>query len=55
MEEQRRHNRAVGKGLGNGLQQGNGIYLNPYKGKALKEILISVINKIDCVEQEGKE
>ena len=48
LEEQRRHNKAVEKGLG------NGIFLNPYKGKALKEILIPVIDKIDGVEQEGK-
>ena len=29
-------------------------FLNPYKGKALKEILTPIIDKIDGVEQEGK-
>ena len=32
---------------------GSGIYSNPYKGKALKEILTPFVDKID-VEQEGK-
>ena len=31
---------------------GNGIYLNPYKGKALKEMLIPIVDKIDGVEEE---
>ena len=33
---------------------GNGIYLNPYKGKGLKEMLIPIVDKIDGVEEEGK-
>ena len=49
LEEQRRHNKVVEESI-----KGNGIFLNPYKGKALKEILIPVIDKIDGVEQEGK-
>ena len=49
LEEQRRHNKAVEKGI-----SGSGIYLNPYKGKALKEILTPIVDKIDGVEQEGK-
>ena len=48
IEEQRQHNEAVEKGLG------SEVFLNPYKGKALKEILVPVIDKIDGVEQEGK-
>ena len=51
LEEQRRHNEAIEKSLGS---TGGGIFLNLYKGKALKEVLTPVINKIDDVEQEGK-
>ena len=50
LKEQRRHNEAVEKGL----KEGKGIFLNPYKGKALKDILIPVIDKIDGIHQEGK-
>ena len=50
LEEQRRHNEVMKKSLGS---EGSGVFLNPYKGKALKEVLTPVINKIDDVEQEG--
>ena len=50
LKEQRRHNEAIEKGL----HEGKGIFLNPYKGKGLKDILLPVIDKIDGVEQEGK-
>ena len=33
---------------------GNGIYLNPCKGKALKQMLIPVVDKINRVEEEEK-
>ena len=33
---------------------GHGIFLNPFKGKALKEILIPIVDKIGNVEEEGK-
>ena len=49
LEEQRRHNKIIEKSL-----VGSGVFLNPYKGKALKEMLTPVIDKIDGVEQEGK-
>ena len=55
LEEQRRHNEAAEKCLGSGLPStGSGVFLNPYKGKALKEILTPIIDKIDGVEQDGK-
>ena len=50
LKEQRRHNEAIEKGL----HEGKGIFLNPYKGKGLKDILLPVIDKLDGVEQEGK-
>ena len=33
---------------------GHGIFLNPFKGKALKEILIPIVDRIGDVEDEGK-
>ena len=33
---------------------GEGVFLKPYKGKALKDILLPVIDKIADLEQEGK-
>ena len=33
---------------------GSGIFLNPFKGKALKEILIPIVDRISDVEDEGK-
>ena len=50
LKEQRRHNEVIEKDLASGKE----IYLNPYKGKGLKDIMLPVIDKIDGVEQEGK-
>ena len=49
LAEQRRHNREVER-----LTYGNGVYLNPYKGKSLKDILSPIVDKIDGLETEGK-
>ena len=49
LQEQRRHNKAIEKAA-----HGEGIFLNPYKGKALKDILTPIVDKIDGLEQEGK-
>ena len=65
LQEQKRHNNIIEtvKGGGETSQappreeseaQGNGIYLNPYKGKALKDILNPIVDKIDGIEQDGK-
>ena len=47
--EQARHNREVER-----LTSGHGVYLNPYKGKSLKDILTPIVDKIDGLETEGK-
>ena len=47
--EQMRHNKEVER-----LASGHGVYLNPYKGKSLKDILTPIVDKIDGIETEGK-
>ena len=57
LKEQRRHNEAIEKDRAvkpPTAKEGRGVFLNPYKGKALKEILMPVVDKIEGVEQEGK-
>ena len=49
LAEQLRHNKEVER-----LTYGHGVYLNPYKGKSLKDILTPIVDKIDGIETEGK-
>ena len=52
LKEQRRHNKVMEKARE--TKEGEGIFLNPYKGKGLKEVLVPVIDKVEGLEQEGK-
>ena len=59
LAEQKRHNASIEKVvLGNGCDSttanGCGIFLQPYKGKSLKDILTPIVDKIDGLETEGK-
>ena len=57
LKEQRRHNVAIEKdwaAKSPAVKEGSGIFLNPYKGKGLKEILMPVISKIKGIGQEAK-
>ena len=59
LAEQKRHNASIEKVvLGNGCDSttanGCGIFLQPYKGKSLKDILTPIVDKIDGIETEGK-
>ena len=52
LKEQKRHNKVMENGRE--TKEGEGIFLNPYKGKGLKEVLVPVIDKVEGLEQEGK-
>ena len=55
LKEEKRHNEVIEATASHSAEsEGNG-YLNPYKGKSLKDIIIPVINKIDGIEEDGKE
>ena len=58
LKEQQRHNKFIEDALRDQKhhekQNGKGIFLNPYKGRALKDILDPIVDKIDKAEKHTK-
>ena len=55
LKEQARHNKFIEDALRDQKHhEGKGIFLNPYKGRALKDILNPLVDKIDKAEKHTK-
>ena len=55
LKEQQRHNKFIEDALRDQKHhEGKGVFLNPYKGRALKDILTPLVDKIDKAEKHTK-